>query len=279
MPTPFPLSVEVERYKKLRSAATELSRRIVKTIPRKALYEIGEALGILREGVMVFDTEDVTSVLMDCCLYDWLEEGKNLVEKYAESHVPAPGSDEYALLRAYQKARYRIVLPKAYLPGAGVHVVDVLSGEQFFLMDIHLSGNSFAGPLALATRTIPLEGYWITGGAPLVMDAEAAELAVHRLEKAKLVLRDRIVDPHKMALIVVRACLETGAAEHVRFEDPEAPVHSTSGGPRAWRVSRSPGRNEPCPCGSKRKYKKCCGATGRSPATAAGADPNCRQEA
>src|SRR5262249_27038534 len=35
----------------------------------------------------------------------------------------------------------------------------------------------------------------------------------------------------------------------------------------AWRESRSPvhsikvGRNEPCPCGSGRKYKKCCGAS------------------
>ncbi|MDX9996312.1 MAG: SEC-C metal-binding domain-containing protein, partial [Rhodocyclaceae bacterium] len=24
----------------------------------------------------------------------------------------------------------------------------------------------------------------------------------------------------------------------------------------------SPGRNDPCPCGSGKKYKKCCGATG-----------------
>jgi uncharacterized protein len=26
------------------------------------------------------------------------------------------------------------------------------------------------------------------------------------------------------------------------------------------RVAPVPGRNEPCPCGSGRKYKKCCGA-------------------
>jgi hypothetical protein len=29
----------------------------------------------------------------------------------------------------------------------------------------------------------------------------------------------------------------------------------------------APGRNEPCPCGSGRKYKKCCGAPGRSTTT------------
>ena len=267
MTTPLVLPVDVERYKRLRSVSIELTGRMIKTIPRKAFHEIGEALGILHDGVLVFATEDVTSVLMDCCLYDWLEGGKNLVEKYAASHGAAPGSNEDGLLRAYQKARYRIVLPKAYLAGAGAQVGDVLSGEQLFLMDINLSRNSPGLPLALATRTIPLEGFWITGGAPLVMDARTAELALYRLEKAKVLVGNALVAPHKMALIVVRACLESGAAEHVRFEDPGAPdVDSTSGGQRPWRESRASGRNESCPCGSKRKYKKCCGVTAFSPA-------------
>jgi uncharacterized protein len=31
--------------------------------------------------------------------------------------------------------------------------------------------------------------------------------------------------------------------------------------PETRRVGATPGRNDPCPCGSGRKYKKCCGAT------------------
>ncbi len=31
--------------------------------------------------------------------------------------------------------------------------------------------------------------------------------------------------------------------------------------PETRRVAAAPGRNDPCPCGSGRKYKKCCGAT------------------
>jgi len=27
-------------------------------------------------------------------------------------------------------------------------------------------------------------------------------------------------------------------------------------------AEKAPGRNDPCPCGSGRKYKKCCGITG-----------------
>ena len=65
-----PSPLDVERYKRLRLAAKELNHRLTKTIPREGFSEIGEAIGILHDGVFVFDTEDVTSVLMDCCLYD-----------------------------------------------------------------------------------------------------------------------------------------------------------------------------------------------------------------
>lgn len=36
--------------------------------------------------------------------------------------------------------------------------------------------------------------------------------------------------------------------------------------PRILRAMARPGRNDPCPCGSGRKFKKCCGAVGRDTA-------------
>ena len=36
-------------------------------------------------------------------------------------------------------------------------------------------------------------------------------------------------------------------------------------GPGPVRVERAPGRNDPCPCGSGRKYKRCCGAGAAGP--------------
>jgi SWIM/SEC-C metal-binding protein len=30
--------------------------------------------------------------------------------------------------------------------------------------------------------------------------------------------------------------------------------------PKPVKVKETPGRNDPCPCGSGKKYKKCCGA-------------------
>src|ERR1035441_3828551 len=82
----IPSSADVERYKRWRGLARDLNHRIVQTIPREAMHQVGEAIGILRGGVLVLESEDQSSVLMDCCLYDWIREGKNLVEKCAESH-------------------------------------------------------------------------------------------------------------------------------------------------------------------------------------------------
>src|SRR5438067_884635 len=86
----------------------ELNHRSIKTIPRQDYEEIGDALGIRRNGVLVFGSEDMSSVMMDCCLYDWYGNGKNLIQRYAETH-PA-------------------------VPGAGLHCQDVLNGGELFLM-------------------------------------------------------------------------------------------------------------------------------------------------
>jgi len=246
---------DVERYKRLRALGMDLSHRILNTAPRRALHETGEAIGIVRDGTFLFDTKDVTNVLMDCCLYDWIDNGKNLVQRYAESQVLEPGTDEHYLLQAYLGAQYRIVLPKAVVPGAGVSLADALSGARLFIMDIALSQSPLSKQISWAMRTIPLGEYWISSGAGLPMDADVRESVLTKLKEEKS------LDPHQMALLVVRACLESGAAQYVTYEGSEDQrLHRTASRHRLRNSPRPPGRNERCPCGSGRKYKKCCGA-------------------
>lgn len=149
----------------LRKLARDLNHKILKTIPRIALHEVGEALGILHRGVLFFSSKDETHIQMDCCLYDWMQNGKNLVEKYAENNPPAPGTEEDELLHAYLQAQYRIVILQSAVQGAGVYSVDLLSAEELFIMDRDLSYNPL--DVAYATRTIPLGQFWITSGAAL----------------------------------------------------------------------------------------------------------------
>ena len=261
----IPSPADVERYQRLRGLARDLNSRIVKTIPREAIQQVAEAIGRLQGGVLVLDSEDESNVLMDCCLFDWIREGKNLVEKYAENHPPAPGTAEHELLEAYLQAKYRIVVPQSRVQGAGAYFVDLLSGEELFIMDIGLS--QIPIQVAYATRTIPLGQFWMTGGAGLPTGSEAIKNAINRLIKQRLVEKGRFTEPHKVALVFVRTLLESGASQHVAYETVEdhrqQRFHSEFDGadmPQQKMSAYTPARNSPCPCGSGKRYKRCCGA-------------------
>lgn len=250
---------DVERYKRLRAFGREFNQRILETAPRAAMQETGKALGILHKGALVLEQEDVICVLMDCVMHDWIKNGKNLVEKYSETHPQISGSDGDCLLQAYRQARFRLLVLEKAVPGAGIFCVDALSRETLFLMDISLSQSMQGQRGMFASRTAPIGNHWMTTGAGLPVDRTSGEAIKLKLTEERLLEDESFRGQHKMALAIVRACLETGAAERVRYEGPQeegkpaAASHS-----QARRSAHVVGRNEPCPCGSGKKYKRCC---------------------
>lgn len=229
-----PTRADVERYRRLRGLGMDLSHRIIKTIPRQTIYDVGDAIGILRNGVLEFESEDMTSVLMDCCLYDWFEDGKNVVQRYSETHPAKPGTDERYLLDAYLQAKYRVLVVQSGAPGAGLHCRDVLHGEELFLMDLGLSQTAKNAGAAFATRTIPLGEYWMTSGAGLPINSKAAvQDALKRIESGKQKLA---AGPGSVPLLIVRTCLAAGAAEYFAYESAETKSGQARRRPR-WRWS------------------------------------------
>jgi hypothetical protein len=160
MPTTFrPTAEDVRTYQRLRTVLRRMNdERIVPSIPARAYDDIGEAIGILRNGILSFDSEDVASVLADCCLYDWYHNGRNVIERYAAKHAATAPPDERLLLEACCKAVYTVLKAESALPGAGYYCRDMMAKEDLFVMDISAS-RSVAPGLLLATRIIPLEGY------------------------------------------------------------------------------------------------------------------------
>lgn len=208
-----PTPKDVERYRRLRALGMDLNHRIIKTIPRRAFEEVGEAIGIRHNDVLVFESKDMTSVLMDCCLYDWLENGKSVVQRYSEAHPATPETDQGYLLQAYLQAKYRVLVVQSAVPAAGLHCRDVLNNEELFLMDLGLSQSAKDANAVFATRTIPLGEYWMTSGAGLPINSkQAARQALSRIESEK---SKWLEAPDSVALWVVRACLSAGAADHV----------------------------------------------------------------
>src|SRR5207244_4376895 len=96
------------RYQHLRRVALPLNNRLVETLPKNVLDEGGKKLGILKKNVLVLDTEDEISVLMDFCLYDVRRQGVNAIERYLAESPPPPDSDEMVLLQAMRQARYSL---------------------------------------------------------------------------------------------------------------------------------------------------------------------------
>jgi hypothetical protein len=213
-----PTRKDVERYRRLRALSMDLNHRIIKTIPRQAIDDIGEAIGIRRKGVLVFDSEDMTSVLMDCCLYDWFENGKNVVQRYSETHAAKLEGEERYLLNAFLQAKFGLLVVQSAVPGAGLHCQDVLNGGELFLMDLGLS-QSVGGNAAFTTRTVPLGEYWMTGGAGLPTNSKKAVMdALSRSEIGKQKLPE---GPGSVALLIVRSCLAAGAADYVTYTSAE----------------------------------------------------------
>jgi hypothetical protein len=225
MATSFsPSRSDVERYRRFRALSTELSHKIVQTIPEHIYDEVGDAIGILHNGVLVFDSEHITGVLMDCCLYDWFENGKNLVQRYAETHPAESGSDESYLLSAYSRAIYRVLVTETSAPDAGLYCRDIVRHEDLFLMDLAMSRSFGAGEAArgraFASRTIPLGDFWMTDGAFLPINSKEAFLNASKgMEYRQNLL---LQGPGGMALSIVRACLAAGAADWVGYEPVEA---------------------------------------------------------
>ena len=252
-----------ERYKRLRHASFELNKVLLDFAPKQAIEHAGRKLGLWHKGTLVFGKEDEVNVLMDYVIYDCYEDGANAVDRYIRERPPAPGSDEQKVLRAEQQAFYTVVLVEEVLKGLGVRVHDLLMDRRFLLADIGFSQTAVEG-LVLATRLIPFEDFVMTAGAALPLDADALAGVASNVIAGNLgdgvgafadMTKERKAD---VTAAIIRLALEADASASIEYADvDEAGAYA----PTAPVINASPkvGRNDPCPCGSGKKYKRCCG--------------------
>jgi hypothetical protein len=264
MPTPH--ADRLPRYQHLRQVGLPLNRRLVKTLSKRDLEDGGEKLGLLRGGTLVFETEDETSVLMDYCIHDVRRKGMNAVERFLAGSPPAAGSDELVLLGALRQAWFSLFAVEEAEPGVGVHVRDLLRDEALFLVDVGF-GRSCGPGQVLATRVMAPEGIGMTTGAPLpvgVLWPAQRDKLVAGLKAEFPGVDFRRPTPEQaseLSATVIRSCLRHGAAGHVSYVEVGQAVPSSP-------PPTSPsGRNDPCPCGSGKKFKRCCGARGEAGTT------------
>jgi hypothetical protein len=243
----------ISRYKHLRTIGRTLNHKMVERLSKDVLYDGGKKLGILQRNTLVFNSEDESSVLMDYCIYDVYRNGRNAVEQYLVDSAPAPESDEMVCLRAMQKAVYSLFVVESVMRGFGVTVRDLLSNETIVIVDMGFGSTAKPG-LIFASRLLFHEGFAMTGGAALpigVLPEGQRQSVTKMLAKAATPDDDGHFDPAPL----IRACLEHDCSSHVQYQEPTKRLdgrHQISGS-----IGQI-GRNDPCPCGSGKKFKKCC---------------------
>lgn len=249
----------VARYKKFRKIIFELQNEdLTKYVTKKALDVCGSKLGILHNNTFVLDDPDQIAVVMDYCIYDYSEGGLNAIARYKADYPSDPDSEKYTVLKAMSESFYTIVQVENVLPGIGVKIKDLMGDKRFLLIDMGLSRTADVG-MAIATRLLIFEDFVTTSGAALPVDAETfTEIMDYADQNYGTADGEYIeVDTRQRADLIaaiIRMCMEANASEYVRYEDAEtqpvtSPLH------RETRI----GRNEPCPCGSGKKFKRCCG--------------------
>lgn len=255
----IPSRTAIEHYMNVRALSRRLNHKIIDTLPENALLEAGKLLGIAKGKTFILESEDQMSVLADACLYDWVQDGKTPIERYAEKHAPPPETEEYELLQAFLRATYRVVLVESRIEGAGVGCKDIFTGESLFIMDFGLSQSPLN--IAYGTRTISVGPFWMTGGAGLPTVRDGVEAVIARLTEEGLLQDGAFTDPHRAAVIIIRTLLAEGASEHIEYRVASQSQfrHSRRLNTRQNAPVVIPGRNSSCTCGSGKRYKRCCG--------------------
>jgi hypothetical protein len=243
----------ISRYKHLRTVGRNLNSKLVKRLSKDVLYDGGKKLGILQRNTLVFNSEDESSVLMDYCIYDVYRNGRNAVEQYLVDSAPAEESDEMVCLKAMQKAVYSLFVVESVMRGFGAAVRDLLSSEPIVIVDMGFGDTAKPG-LIFASRLLFHDGFVMTGGAALpigVLPEGRRQTVTQMLAKAVTPDDNGHFDPASL----IRACLEHDCSSHIQYQEPTRRLggrHQISGS-----IGQI-GRNDPCPCGSGKKFKKCC---------------------
>lgn len=249
----------VARYKNFRKITWHLQNGpLLKYISKRALDVCGKKLGVLEGNTLVLDDIDQIGAVMDYCIYDYREGKLNAVEQYIADSRLDPGSDESIVLKAMSESFYTLVQVAEVVPGVGVRAKDLLNNREYVLIDMGL-GKTATEDIVIAARILPFEDFVMTSGAPLPVDIEAlGEILDFALEhygtEGDKYIEVDFNQRADLTAAIIRICLHQESSYELEYQDVEAqpitaPLH------RETRI----GRNDPCPCGSGKKYKRCCG--------------------
>ena len=250
-----------DTYLRLRQVQRALNEQLFREIGKAGMQDCARALGFWGNGIMIFDEEDDVNLLADFAIHEH-KAGRAVVEQ--RMTAAATSDDERTVLVAMLDSRFTLFGVTEIVPDVGAQVVDLLSEEPFLLADVNLSETGQPG-IITAAHLLPFETFVMTSGAPLPFDPEVARLLLSGMRARSITPTDlAALPPHARAQLaanlvglarrrpdILRSMLNSADSGHGFLPWASPAQLSQASAPKL-------GRNDPCPCGSGKKYKKCC---------------------
>jgi hypothetical protein len=138
-------------------------------------------------------------------------------------------------------------------------VHDIFYNRRYFLADIGFSQTTVEGVI-MSSRVISLDDFIMTTGAALPVDLGVMVKLDEWLKEMCKSAQDRPKttreEDAEVAAKSISLCLQSEGAHRISYQSVDQDAHD---GAASLADKTHVGRNDPCPCGSGKKYKKCCG--------------------
>lgn len=172
MPTLIPENIEelVTEYKRIWPLMPKLHGSIGRLADKNAIKACAKRLRLLskQDGKSVFSLENEyeAELFQDYLIYMYRPRGFSLVRQMRNRKRYPEGSDEQRLLEGMHQARFSVFWVKELHPESGMVVLDVITGEELFVLDQSLPHQEVTGLLA-AFRIFPFREVWMHTGASM----------------------------------------------------------------------------------------------------------------
>lgn len=250
-----------ERYKQLRGISREVNHRLMKFLDKHTLDEAAERMGVLVAGTVVADGEATMDMYANYTIHGVFSGELSLCQRVLAEECPyEAGSDERMMLEAMAGSRFMVLKAVRAVPGVGLEAEDLVRGGRLFLADVALSTNDLTG-VGVLMQGMDMGEFWMSTGWGVGMAEAQAQAVVSAMKVYVEGCGGRDFDglsPAARSDFMGACCKEFCATSGQKELMHEAATRGRIAEP-VVREGPRVGRNEPCPCGSGKKYKKCCG--------------------
>lgn len=233
----------LKAYRALQPVHEKLHERLIESLPHQAVLDAAEELDLVRRGQIDVKGDFEMELLVEYALYREQEDDTLVIDAIGPQLVREDSAAEQ-VLRGMSEARFSIFQVKEVTPGVGVELWEYVRSEPVAFVleetdEFLAPGEYFMGRLMEVA-----ELRMLVGSIYPVPEQLAADLvmALRQGDIEDMSTKGEPTPPW-VDRTLMRAILE---AKRIATRTPAASVKI--------------GRNDPCPCGSGKKYKKCCGA-------------------